>query len=106
LSLTFVTFPSLLSFSLLVCSGTVIWYIICKDEFPILEKHPCKISERMVSCAFFDYRIASVAIFWGAPASLDLGIIDCFFPCFLTDARPLNSIAVLFILLVAIKIVH
>jgi hypothetical protein len=44
----------------------------------------------MVSCAFFDYRIASVAIFWGALASLDSGIIGCFFPCFSTDARPLN----------------
>jgi hypothetical protein len=45
----------------------------------------------------FYYRIVSVAIFWGAPASLDSGIIGCFFPCFLSDARPLNSIVVLFI---------
>jgi hypothetical protein len=51
----------------------------------------------MVSFAFFDYRIEPVAIFWGAPASLDSGIIGCFFPCFLMDARPLNSIAVLFV---------
>jgi hypothetical protein len=70
-----------------------------QGQIPNFRKTSCKISESMVSFAFFDYRIASVAIFWGAPASLDSGIIGGFFPCFLTDARPLNSITVLFILI-------
>jgi hypothetical protein len=37
---------------------------------------------KVVSFTFFDYRIASVAIFCGAPASLDSGIIGCFFLAF------------------------
>jgi hypothetical protein len=56
----------------------------------------------MITLAFFDYWIASVAMIfgvhdlWGAAALLDLGIIGCFFPFFSRDAETLNSIAVLF----------